>query len=797
MSNHYLFPLMIVGALVGCTTSFLRTTGIVTSLTSPSPTVSGDALVISSVTISSNSTSTTTTTTTSPAASPSANSTPETVTIYFDTTQSTVPISNECNVTASSSGTATSLPCFCQFSWNENNQSGSTSIAIPRKVQTALTGAQTGLVTCAAPSVYDSEIPTNTQINISLVASPSNPSIFTSTVYSFTKNATTTTGSFSDAQGHVFDNVLRYSCYQAYMRGMSVSNQSGTATQPGSSTSLSLPFYYGSKFCVTTAQTAGGATGGSCVLSSAQYSSQANYFNLYVRSSERGEINQYGSGYICPLVKEALGSTGTVGTTNQNWPLDSSFALSLGPTSDFSVGVQANTKLKGSTSAADADTLCYPTTSGSTVPTGSLTSNFVKGCLGFAAQANADGTCSSFTDSSGQARQTYRLRRFVAIYPPVYDSNGDIYTGLAQGIDTIYVLDRPVSSTSNTNPLKPFTMRGPKPCPFAYFDRQGVTSTATPAISGYVSTTNAAWNGTNVDAIQFPNRDLAAGYLTGPSCSATLPIVNDSGTAFGLVTVNQYASSNIQNSSFLRTLPSGTVLKHLYIRPQPPFTPHYEEDTDFVACAPQAVPVIDPPLHFSRDPASGNVAWCAESYPSQNPNVQNIDPVPAIVPAPSATPSPTPTPSVALGYVAPYTSHVVSNSASSSCLSTPLTIPTNTNYSYSTGTPQYARHPSGTYWPPNQTATRANTTCDRTVSSTNLSWTQFPLIAPAPDVEAAIMSDSSYMCMITYDNSGTKANLTTPSSGCCDSYSVRVPSGVGSALGAHLEPDVTCRPPTY
>jgi hypothetical protein len=45
-------------------------------------------------------------------------------------------------------------------------------------------------------------------------------------------------------------------------------------------------------------------------------------------------------------VKETLGSNNTVGTQNDVWPLDSSFALSLGATATFSQGVVAFTKLK-------------------------------------------------------------------------------------------------------------------------------------------------------------------------------------------------------------------------------------------------------------------------------------------------------------------------------------------------------------------------------------------------------------------------------------------------------------------
>ena len=792
-----------VTVIIGCTTSFLKTSGISSAVTSPTPTVTGDSLIISSVTLGTpTSSSSTTTTTSSPTPSSSPTSAP-TTTIYFDTTKSTVPISNDCNVvsSSSSSGTTTSLPCFCQFTWNENNQSGTSSVAVSRKVQTPLISAQTGLVTCLAPSVYYTEIANNTQIAIKLVASPSNSSVFTSSTYTYTKNATTTTGSFSDSQGHLFDNILRYSCYEASTRGQTIASSGMTQTQPGGTNTTT--YYMASQFCVATVGGTGSSGSGTCNLPPAGYTAQANYYNLFIRSSERGDINQFGGNFICPLVEEALGSSGTVGTTNQFWPLDSTFALSLGPTADFPVGVVANTQLGDGTSNQKENTDCYPNPSASTVGTGTVSSpsSIIRSCLGFAAQANTDGTCSSFLDSTGQSRQTFRLRRFVAIYPLAFDTNGNFLAGTAQGIDTIYVLDRPVTSSTNTNPLKPYTMRGPKPCPFAYYDKKGLTSsTLTP---GYAGTNNSGWNGKNVDGIEFPNQDLSPLYPGGPSCSAALPIINDSQTGFSIVTINKY-SVTTGNSQFLNTFPSGTTPNHVYIRPQPPFSPHYEEDTDFVACAPQAVPFVDPPLHFSRDQTSGNVSWCAESYPTQNQNIQSIDPAVSALPTPGLSPSPTPTPSIPNGSIAPYTSHVVNNSASNGCTPTRQTIPNSATYQYQTY--GYARHSTNTNWPPNQNVTKASQTCDRTVSSSNLAWTQFPLLGPAPDVEAAISSDSSYACMITYDNNGPKANKTTPSTGCCDSYSVRVPSTQSttaspnpsaSNVSGHLEPDVVCRPPTY
>src|SRR5581483_5663293 len=95
-----------------------------------------------------------------------------------------------------------------------------------------------------------------------------------------------------------------------------------------------------------------------------------------------------------------------------------------------------------------------------------------------------------------------------------------------QATDTILVLDRPVSSAS-ANPDKPYTMLGPKPCPFALFDKKGVTG-ATNSTGGvlaqYAATNNPNWNNTNVDNIQFPNLDSKSPL----SCSAVLPVFKSS-----------------------------------------------------------------------------------------------------------------------------------------------------------------------------------------------------------------------------------------------------------------------------
>jgi hypothetical protein len=720
-----------------------------------------------------------------------ANSTPIAVNIFLNATTSNGKISDYCNAISSSSssdsGSPIGKPCACSFSWNQAIQSGSVSSALSRRVLTTITQTQPYLAQCTAPDVYATEILNGTQLNVTIVPSIGNPNagLFTVNTYTYTvgSSQTATTGSFQDSTGNFFDNILRYSCYQTYQRGMSVQAKSAQLTQ--SVSQQQVTYYYASQFCVSKGTGGGGAANG-CNAPAPDYSAQSNYFNLYIRNSESGNINQFNSGFVCPLVKEALNSTNNVGTQNQFWPLDSTFALSLSPTRTFTIGVTAQTQLANpndtSPTNATLSNTCYPVglssptaNSGSNAGTNgggspSSSSGFISSCLGFAAPPNPDGSCPTFRSATNQIQPTYRLRRYVALYPAIFDSDGSRFPGVNQGLDTIYVLDRPVKVPNIIGALKTATIAGPKPCPFAYFDRKGVTSW-TAAGPGYVATNNTAWNGsdgngTNVDGVEFPNTDGLDLY-GAQSCSAALPLLTPDHTAITIQTVN------IKNN--LTQQPGSR--QHAYIRPSLAWTPYYIEDNRFQACAPQANPFKDPPLHFARDPVSNRVAWCAEAYPTQSDTIATLDP-PFNISNPPVAPS---------GTVSPYTSHAVKNSNSDPCSATLPSIP--------------ARYPLGgigRHAAPNQV------TCDRTViiQAAEPQWGRFPLLAPASDVENALTdpaTTSSYQCQFTSDTFGTKgASPNTPSTGCCDPNSVSVtsnPAPVPSA--AHLEPSTPCKIPSY
>ncbi|HLE01090.1 MAG TPA: hypothetical protein VJB59_12555 [Bdellovibrionota bacterium] len=731
-----------------------RVTKTLNELTSPtaSPTVSlGDSYQISRVTI------------------PNAQnqSTPPVVTVFFKSSQ-TEMISNVCSLTTESS--LTPKPCLCQFSWSEVNQTTGSSIVIPRTVTTNVLEVQPSLVTCNAPQAYNQEVPNGTQIRVSIIAGPSNPNQFSMTAYNFTKTNVGLVGSFQDNQGRYFDNIVRYSCYEQFKRGMAVRNKMMRATKTNASDTAIYPS--ATQFCVQKIGTTSMPDG--CEnMPAPENSAQAYYYNFYIRDSERGDINLSNARYICPQVKEPiLSNTGT----GHTWPLDKSFALSLGPTADFPIGVEAYTKVSDGTATSNG-TKCF---SNDLIPFDSASRT--SSCLGFAARPNKDGTCPFFKDAAGMIRFTYRLRRYIAIYPPVFDTNGSPINQ-APASDTIYVLDRPVAA-GTADPLKPYTMLGPKPCPFAFFDAKAVLKQSDPAYPGgykpvYASTNDSRWNGKNVDGIQFPNSDAATDGVA--SCSAAIPLFTTDYEK-SIVTIG---TVNVRNP----------VLPELHIRPIKPWVPYYVEDTEFLACAPQASPqVVDPPLHFAKD-SEGNVAWCAEVYPTQNDNIPQLDSLDN-------------TKRLYIGKVKPFTSHVVKHSASEACTATTaLNSISASNYPAVTGAgcpvppagsapTAFARHPADLVI--DQMAGQnicADKTCDRTAINTVM-WGRFPLLAPPDKVEEAIASNPIYNCTLTYDNNSGKTGKRTPSKGCCGT-NVAVTSDTATPTTAHLEPSAPCLRPDF
>lgn len=651
-------------------------------------------------------------------------------------------------------------PCTCQFAWDETNLSSIPVVIVPHVVQTTVSLVQPTLIACNVPDIYAEEIPDGTTVRLSIKAAPGNTTGFNGPTASYKKGPAAERGDFQDALGHSFVNIVRYACYDKRKRGISIKNKIIERTS-GDLDPIPRRVPLANTFC---AQKASGQITGGCQsqqFESPNFTAQSYYYNLYIRDSESGGINPGNSNFVCPLVRESLGDRGSVGSQGKYWPLDSSFALSLGRTPDFNVGVVANTHTSNGADPTSKPSSCDgPEAAASAGTTGSGT--LVHSCLGFASKPKSDGTCPVLLDEKGKAKPTFRLRRFIALYPPVFDTNGETLKE-PQATDTIYVIDRPVKSP---NPNKTYTMLGPKPCPFAYFDTKGV-ALGSPL---YVSTSNPAWAGKNIDGIEFPRADSLN------SCSAVLPILSPDQKKFTLTTIN----AGNHNPKFRR----------MFIRPiEKEWAPHYEEDTDFQACAPLSEPFLDPPLHFAKD-TSGNIAYCAEAYPTQNDNLGVLDPG-------------------LVGNVPPFTSHLSKNTLSNACRSTSITIPRN-----EVGVDVYpvagpARHPhlvADTDFV--GVSLFLDQTCDRTVINetsggqnpgTSL---KFPLLATAGGIEAAIIRDKTYSCSITFDEGGTKSrNGKTPKQGCCGENSFvwsnpdeflihRSPAG-------HMEPDKPCLPPEY
>jgi hypothetical protein len=662
-----------------------------------------------------------------------------TTTIFFDASAAGgVPFTSFCDLASRS--------CQCQFTWSETNTSSGTSVTIARNVRTNVTTAQASLVGCNAPDAWGVEVMDGTSVRISVVPKEGNSATFNITGLTYTKGTPGRTYTFWDSQGRAFDNILRYSCYEKVRRGMTVQSMVQDIANPTNNTE-SVSVALASRFCVRRYDgTVIGGQNNCNGLPQTEYTAQSYYYNLYIRDSENGDINSGNERYTCPQVDQAS----MLHPSRNFYPLDTSYALAISPSSDFPVGVEAFTKTSNGADPASVNSSCFTTGESDSSGTSgtSDSSSLIKSCLGFAARPRSDASCPSFTDSAGVVRPTYRLRRYVSIYPPMYDTNGEPLRE-SQGIDVIYVLDRPVN-TPTPRPLgtPAYTMLGPKPCPSSYFDKKQVTGNPVPS---YVATNHSSWNGKNVDGIQFPNFD------SPNSCAAVISIPNDDMSIFSLGTVHA------SNPRFPR----------VYVRPQNAWAPHYVEDTDFQACAPQALNPRDPPMHFVRNGA--NMAYCAEAYPTQNSRIAELDPAPA----PGVAPS---------GQVVPFTSHIVRNSTSQTCTARSLSSVPGAVLPPGYPAGGAAHHPSEL----TVDGASAAATCDRTVVREGADWSLFPLLANASQTEAALRDDPSFNCTVSWDD-GTKIWTQTPSGGCCR-------NAVGSGASAHLEPvssGISCNTPAY
>ncbi|MCC7443097.1 MAG: hypothetical protein IT285_15800 [Bdellovibrionales bacterium] len=789
----------------------------------------------------------------------------EDISIFFDTGYSpsdTIP--NSC----------TTSTCSCRLVWTQINETSGLSTSYQRTVFSPIKIASNNFFTkCTAPDAYSSEIPTGTPVKIKVVGNPGTGIELQMSSFTVIKGGTDASADFMDEEGRGFRNVHRYSCFERNRRGMTIFSKMDKVTDPVTSEEKDAPLATGHCIRKASGTQAGGDDGcqGSGADASLQTSAQSYYYNLFVRSDSVGTFNFSNERYYCPTVAEHLNvpvASGTVSAYTGGgaaWPLDSQFALALRPSPDWPVAVESPSVLGIAADPSTGTASCeatFPTEApgdgdggdgggaggaggdggGGAAPTGPAGNEISVKCLGFARKPNADGSCPYFRDRNGNIRLTFRLRRFVALYPPTFDTNGEVL-GQAIPADVVLVVDRPVRSP---NPLEPYAMLGPKPCPFAYFDHSGVTARYSSNaigvnpynlnfpvrrlndmagawnIPGWVSTNDPLWDNKSVDGVIFPNKDWDGTQVAaindplepdaakrsnqinvGPSCGTAFPRVMYDPD--GSVSLLKLSTSHTSADSSIRVNLGGGIsvnLQAVHVRPTNSWHPTYREDTEFQACVPLSTPFKDPPLHFAKDPA-GNISWCAASYPTQLDSLERIDKRKGA--GPEDIPlgyvrtytSPhikninaafTPQPSVGTGAFGPAT---LVNSPAVSCVGSGLT---------STGSNDFAAHANGEtenevneYDPGFPTA--SDTTCDRTVIVTEDLPTPMPLQAHPRFIENALFADSSYNCAVTFDKNGVKStNKESPSHGCCGRDAVNnelftVPLRTGAPLPAATTPD--------
>lgn len=720
--------------------------------------------------------------------------------IFFDSSRSIEPISKSCQTP--SSGQSDKI-CRCQFTWEEINLTSGQATSVTRMIRTEIEEVQSYYVSCRAPDIYDTEIIDGTAIKINVVPASTANSTLSVENYTYTKGATDPSADFRDEHGRGFNNIMRYSCYERSKKGMSVSSR----TQPTDFGGVPFDLILSTSFC---AETGGAPVEGCQNAGTYKESAQSYYYNLFIPSSIEGGFNLSNQRYTCPLVKEALDNTGQP----RPWPMDTSFALAKSPSAEFPVGVDAPSVLGIESDPSTAPVSCrqvYEDMNGGNGNgnngNGGAPNSISYQCVGWAKLPESNGSCPSFKDENGNERKTYRLRRYHAIYPLSFEADGK-KTPDPQAVDTIYVVDRPVKTQ---DPERTYSMRGPKPCPFSYFDHSGVlgqsprnlySNDGSQGRPTYRATHDASWAGLNPDGTHFPNQDS----YSERSCSATLPITqytSQGDPAFVTLATTHPSSINLQTGQPNQVSIGGTSVNmtKVYIRPMQPWSPHYVEDLEFQACAPLADTIIDPPLHFAKND-QGNVAWCSVAYPTQSDAIEKLDKAHQ-----SGAGDPPP------GYVIPFTSPVVKNSASQACSYTPVTIPGNYPSAIDPGSDctgaggseeaiGAARHPAWLTVDRDENGNNlcSHQTCDRTVVNQGAgTWKGFPLTATPSEIETLLRNDPSYSCTITHDEGNGKKDRLTPTDGCCSREITGVQTGgAGGPLDtAHLEPDVRCAPPSY
>lgn len=543
--------------------------------------------------------------------SSSSGTTPPTLRLYVDlNTSSTKSAQDACDVG--------SKPCSCLLEWTEVNETSGSSVSVTRKAQGVVTQVQPGNVECRAPEAFLNEIDERAEIRIQVVGTGTNASKFTTSILGFSRAGSDLSGQFQDANGNSFSNISRYVCIEKFQRGTRIYNRKLVADNQ---TDPALVF--GSQFCFWKINETGqlfnfcngsmsGQSGngkGNDLLSDPRKSSQLYPYHFYIQATEQADAFSQNSAFFCPKVTEP--DSASLGP--QLTPYDSTFSLALSPSANFSVGVEApRSKLADPNNPVQGSSCFSQATPNSSDPTQAAGSAFVKSCLGFAAKplsgpGTLAGSCPVLKKLDGSALPTYRLRRYFLTHPTQFNTDGRMVPRRQTSLDMIYVLDRPVDVNSRNFD---YTVAGPKPCPQSFYDAEAGL---------YRASNDPAWRGRSLDGLELPKVDSRGNDVNTMSCSSSLLVLshhalNDPALSWSLATVNA------RNPS--------TKLQSVPIRPFDPWTPRWEEDTTFLACAPesQSIGGVEPrkaPLiavgSDGTPGTEGKGAWCEKTLPTLNP----------------------------------------------------------------------------------------------------------------------------------------------------------------------------------
>lgn len=512
--------------------------------------------------------------------------------------------------------------CFCRFQWQDTSLPAGSSR--DRIAETPIRGTASNQISpqCSMPAAYASEITKNTVISITIFSREGQTTVpVSSNVYAKTK--------MDDLFGQEvasssFKNVQRYTCTRKFKKGMSIrSAQASFQKQNGTTPNKT---FAANRFCYvvsdgTSLGRSASKSGANFTLAdgtaidceggepSLDYSGQGYLFNLYMTSDEVAS-NSYieNDNYLCSVTDPE----------KKLFPLDSQFMLAKQSTKDLTKPVVAQSCLGNQNGSCILTVSTYNSPGCDNSATGSQAtkSGVVRRCLGWAAPREVDGSCRTIAIKNNsnvvQAVKTYPLRRYVAMYPYIYDVNGrpvpmvdaatnNNGTQLAPSVlyDEVYVLDRPVGSSG-------YTMRGPLPCPMSYYDSAQKKYLLSFLTSSSL-TSKSSILGRNIDGVQWPNIDANPAASVPGSCSASLPVAeydaDGRGQLLGLATLGASVSPR---------------LKEAFVNPQHPFSPVYYEDTSFQACAPESTSYSDPYLVTSTD----NNQWCAMVAPNYSGDLQ-------------------------------------------------------------------------------------------------------------------------------------------------------------------------------